>query len=277
MNILDHSVHSRGFPSKLFNFRFGRQLLSAYLLLYRSRPALGETFRSWALEEWSRELRHSVKSQCLFTSVVTLKRGVDRSDDRRLTILPAQSEISILFGVQLKGNLSRALVDWERTSSFSNAVSWLCALAHALPPVIDDCFPVPSFAFPALASSARTVPVLVSSLFRIRYRISPSFPRALALLKMFPKLGRLYLLHYALFEQLGRPLDSCCYSRLILLLELCCFALHSLPARNLCVYMQANDSPNLPCTSLPLSDVLQRNLLGKVEFCFNIAVAWVFL
>ena len=41
--------------------------------------------------------------------------------------------------------------------------------------------------------------------------------------------------------------------------------------------MQANDSPNLLCTSLLLSDVLQRNLLGRVQACFNAAVDWVFL
>ena len=41
--------------------------------------------------------------------------------------------------------------------------------------------------------------------------------------------------------------------------------------------MQANDSPNLLCTSLLLSDVLQQNLLGRVQACFDAAVAWVFL
>ena len=41
--------------------------------------------------------------------------------------------------------------------------------------------------------------------------------------------------------------------------------------------MQANDSPYLPCTSLPPSDVRQRNLLGRVQACFDTAVAWLFL
>ena len=41
--------------------------------------------------------------------------------------------------------------------------------------------------------------------------------------------------------------------------------------------MKANDSPNLLCTSLLLSDVLQRNLLGRAQGCFDAAVAWVFL
>ena len=31
------------------------------------------------------------------------------------------------------------------------------------------------------------------------------------------------------------------------------------------------------CTSLLLSDVLQRNLLGRAQACFDAAVAWVFL
>ena len=41
--------------------------------------------------------------------------------------------------------------------------------------------------------------------------------------------------------------------------------------------MQANDSPNLLCTSSILSDVPQRNLLGKAEDCFDAAVNWVLL
>ena len=40
--------------------------------------------------------------------------------------------------------------------------------------------------------------------------------------------------------------------------------------------MQDNDSPNLLCISLLLSDVLQRNLLGRPQACFDAAVAWVF-
>ena len=39
--------------------------------------------------------------------------------------------------------------------------SSFCALARALPPVVGAWFPVPSFAFSALASFARTVPIPV--------------------------------------------------------------------------------------------------------------------
>ena len=56
-----------------------------------------------------------------------------------------------------------------------------------------------------------------------------------------------------------------------------CFALHSFLVACLCLYIKANDSPNLLCTSLLLSDVLQRNLLGRAQACFDAAVAWVFL
>ena len=125
MNILDHSGHSRGFPSKLFKFSFGRLLLPAYPLLYRSRPALGETSPSSTLKDQSRELRYLAKRLVLFTSVVTWKQAVDRSGvrRRRLSILLAHCETSHFFGVQLKVDLSRASVDWERaSSSFSNAV-----------------------------------------------------------------------------------------------------------------------------------------------------------
>ena len=41
--------------------------------------------------------------------------------------------------------------------------------------------------------------------------------------------------------------------------------------------MQADDSPNLLGTSLLLSDVPQRNLLGRAQAYFDAAVAWVFL
>ena len=159
--------------------------------------------------------------------------------------------------------------------------SSLCALAHALRPVVVAWFPVPSFAFSALASSSRIVPVLVSSWFRIRYRISSSFPHAFALLKMFlkhsPSSGHFLLLRFALFEQLICPLGSCCCFRCCSLFALRCFALHSLLVVCLCLYMQSNDIPNLLCTSLLLSDILQRNSLGRAQACFDAVVAWLFL
>ena len=123
--------------------------------------------------------------------------------------------------------------------------SSLCALDHALPPAVDAWFQVPSFAFTALASSTRTVLVPVASWFRTRYRISSTFPVAFALLKHSPYVGRLLLLHFALFEQLGCPLGSCYCSRSRSLLGLGCLTLHSLLVACLCLYVQANDSPNL--------------------------------
>ena len=134
--------------------------------------------------------------------------------------------------------------------------SSLCALAHALPPIADVWLPAPSFAFPDIASSIRTVPVPVASWFQNRYRISSCFPSAFAWLKMIPKhspsLGHLLLLNLVLFEQLHGPLCSFCYSRCRSLLELRCFALHSLLISCLCLYSRANDSPNLPCLSLQM-------------------------
>ena len=81
--------------------------------------------------------------------------------------------------------------------------SSLYALARALPTVVGAWFPVFSFKFPALVSSARTAPFLVASWFRIQHRISSSFIRAFALLKMFPKhspsLGHFLFYHFARF------------------------------------------------------------------------------
>ena len=192
-----------------------------------------------------------------------MKRAVDRSGIKMLSILLVQSETFSFFGVQLNGDLSRAPVDWERARRFLMLFSSLCALARALPPVVGAWFPVPSLAFPALASSARTVPVLVASWFQIQHRISSSIPRAFALLKMFPKhypsLGLLLLLHFELFKQLGCPLCSRYCSHCRSQLKLCCFALHLLLVTCFCLYMQANDSPNLLCTFLLFLGVLQRN------------------
>ena len=58
---------------------------------------------------------------------------------------------------------------------------------------------------------------------------------------MFPYLGRLLLLHLALFEQQGCPLGSSGCSRLGSLIELRCFALHSLLVACLCLCMKANE------------------------------------
>ena len=150
----------------------------------------------------------------------------------------------------------------------------LCALAHALPSVVDAWFPVPSFAVPALTSSARTLPVPVASWFRIQYRISSSSPDVFALLKMSakhsPSLGRLLWLHVVLFDQLGFPLGSVCCPLCRSLHGFSCTALLSLLVVCLCLYMQANDSPNLLCASLLLSDVLQQRLLGRAQ-------VWVFI
>ena len=41
--------------------------------------------------------------------------------------------------------------------------------------------------------------------------------------------------------------------------------------------MQANDSPNLPCTTLLLSAVTQPSLLDMLQAYFDAAVAWLFL
>ena len=177
--------------------------------------------------------------------------------------------------------LEHQLIENEHHRSLM-LISSLCTLARAPPPVVGAWFPVPSFAFPALASSALTMPVLIASWFRIQHRFYSSFPRAFVLLKMFPKhslsLGHLLLLDSALFEQLGCPLGSCYCSRCRSLLELCCFALHSLLVACLCLYMQANDTPNLLCTFLLLSGVLQQSLLDRAQAsCFVAAVAWVFL
>ena len=131
-----------------------------------------------------------------------------------MSILLAQSETSLFFWVQLKGHLSRAPVDWEQASLFSNVVPF--TLRSRLRSSSSSCCLVSSssLAFQALAFSAQTVPVAVASWFRTRYRTSSSLPLAFALLKMFPKhspyLGRLLLLHFALSEQLDCPLGSCC-------------------------------------------------------------------
>ena len=133
-----------------------------------------------------------------------------------------------------------------------------------------------SFAFPAIVFSVLNVSVLVASWFSIRYRISSSVLHAFALLKMFPKhssyLDGLMLPYFALFEQRGSPLGSCFYSHCRSLLKLRCFVLHSLLDACLCLYTQANYSANLLCTSLLLSDILQRSLLDRAQAWFDAAV-----
>ena len=53
--------------------------------------------------------------------------------------------------------------------------------------------------------------------------------------------------------------------------------LHSMMVACLCLYMQANNSSNMLCTSLLLSDALQRNLIDRAKACFGAVVARVFL
>ena len=79
-------------------------------MLHR-RPALDEMSRSSTIEERSRELPYRVKCLCLLTSGVTSKQAADRTVVRGWSILLALSERSLFFGVHLKGDLSRALVD----------------------------------------------------------------------------------------------------------------------------------------------------------------------
>ena len=102
-----------------------------------------------------------------------------------------------------------------------------------------------------------------SSWFWNWHWISSFFPSAYVLLKMIPKhspyVGRLRLLYFALFDQLGYQLGSCCYSHCRSLLEFRYFALHSLLDACLSLYMKDNDIPNLLCTSLLLSNVPQQN------------------
>ena len=139
--------------------------------------------------------------------------------------------------------MSQAPVDWERASSLSNAVPFTLR--------------------PSLRSFSGSW-CLVSSCFICISSSSLIHP------------NRFLLLHFALFEQLGCALGSCFCSHCRSLLELYCFALHLLLVACLCLYMQANDSSNLLCTFLFLSDILQRNWLDRAQACFNAAVAWVF-
>ena len=56
VNVVDHSGHSRGFPSKFFIFSFVRLVPTEYLLVYH-KPAL----RFSVLVERTREFRYSEK------------------------------------------------------------------------------------------------------------------------------------------------------------------------------------------------------------------------
>ena len=97
--------------------------LVGYFHLQKSRlyreSALWETSCSSKLDERSHEFRFCEKWPYVFTSRVASKSAVDRSAVRMLSILPAESE-TLFFMIKLKGDLSRAMVDRERTSSFSN-------------------------------------------------------------------------------------------------------------------------------------------------------------
>ena len=212
-------------------------------MFYR-RTALAETFRSSTLGYRSCELRYREKWLCLFTSGVALKLANDRSVVRRLSILLAQSDTSLFFGVQLKGDWYRAPVDWERASLFSNAVlftlrsssrssssSW-CLVSSSF-----FCISSSSFLRSNPACSIRILVLNSTSNFFI-------FSSRLCFAEMFPKHSPMFpQLCWRCFQSilLRCPLGSCCCSRCLSLLELCCFALHSLLVACLCLYMQAHD------------------------------------
>ena len=258
MNRLDHSGHSRGFHRSWSTSAFvGTHCFIVVDLLGGKRPGL-QHLRNGLLNCYIARSVSTCSPQGLLRSglLIGLVLEVYRSywpSLRNLLSLGSSWRV-ICFEHQLIGNKHHYSL-----MLFSS----VCALAHALPLVVDAWFPVPSFAFPALASSARTVPILVASWFRIQHQIFSSFPRAFALLKMFPKhfpsLGHLLLLHFALFEQLGCPLCNFYCSGCRSQLQLRWFALDSLLVACPCLYMQANDSPNLLCTFVLLSDVLQQN------------------
>ena len=101
-----------------------------------------------------------------------------------------------------------------------------CALAHALPPAVDAWFPVPSNAFPALASSASNLLVLVSSWFQIGYRISSSFHRVFALLNFRHILRILFAWICSISHRLSNWFARWVFSTLAAVHLFSCVALH---------------------------------------------------
>ena len=134
-------------------------------------------------------------------------------------------------------------------------LSSISALVHALLLGVDALFRALSTAFPPLAFSVQTVPVLVATSFQIRHQFF--FIRSLCLCfadicfpKHFPYISRLLCPRFGALEQSSCHLYSFCYSPFPSTLVSCCFPLHSLQVACMCLNMQEIDSPGSFCAPL---------------------------
>ena len=71
-------------------------------------------------------------------------------------------------------------------------------------------------------------------------------------------------LHLPKFEQVNCPSDSC-YPRFRSLPDCCCFDIRTLLVESLCLYLQANESPNLLRTPSRALDILREKLLYRAR------------
>ena len=108
--MLDHSGHSNVFPSKLINFNFGK-VLPLECQMFVHIPNLCKTFLSSTLGERSREFRHLEECLSSFRLGLTSKLDFVKIGLCVSLIALAHSNTPIFFGIQLKGDLSRAFVE----------------------------------------------------------------------------------------------------------------------------------------------------------------------
>ena len=120
MNILDHSGHSRGFPWKLS--------VSASVGYYYLNSQCCIVDQLWGKRLGLQHLRIDLVNCAFVRSDYTCSyQGLLRSELLIALVLEGcqycwPSVRHLFFGVQLKGDLSRAPVDWKRASSFFNDV-----------------------------------------------------------------------------------------------------------------------------------------------------------
>ena len=152
--------------------------------------------------------------------------------------LLAQSESALVFGVKLKGDLSRALVDLERTSSFSNAVLFTLRSSSRSTSsrwcLVSSCFVC--FSSSSLLRSNRAFSSLILVLNSIsNFFVFSShlwFPEDVS--DTFSVSWPLAVAPVCTVLATGLSVGYCCRFRCHLLLELRCFSWHSLLVACLC-------------------------------------------
>ena len=226
MNILDHSGHSRGFPSKLFNFSFGALVGYCYL-----------NNHCYIVDQlWGKLL-----------GLQHLRNGL-----LNCAIVWSDSAFSQQGCFKAKGDSSRALVDWERTASFSNAV--LFTLRSRSGPSSISWYLVSSSFICISSSSLLRTNSACSSRIMVSNSISNFFilsSRLLLCWRILKKTTQLFTAWVALL----------CSAFIADCVPLFMYASQRYSKLSLHVFA------SFRCSS--------TNLLGRVLACFDASVAWV--